>query len=97
MLRAEEAEPSNIGWRLSSGWSVLSRGDECGLHLLEFVVAELGDEIDAAPHLEGADRLVVLMLDPGLGPDQFVERRVPVQGGGPKIRADALPGRQHIC
>ena len=38
------------------------------------VVGELRDEVDAAAHLEVADRLVVLVLDPDLGADQLVER-----------------------
>jgi hypothetical protein len=33
------------------------------------ILGELGDEVDPAPDLEGADRLVVLVLDPGRGAD----------------------------
>ena len=45
-------------------------------------LGELRDEVDAAADLEGADRLVVLVLDPDLGADELVERGVLVSAVG---------------
>jgi hypothetical protein len=62
--RARDAEErARVGDRLAV---VARRGrDQAAPPLL---LAELRDEVDAAANLEGADRLVVLVLDPDLGP-----------------------------
>jgi hypothetical protein len=59
-LHAEEA--GGIGDRLSV---VSGRGGDDAA--FAFFLVELGDQVDPAPDLEGADRLVVLVLDEHLG------------------------------
>ena len=68
--RCDAVEARGIGDRLA----VVScrRRDQPARPL---VLGELGDEVDPAAHLEGADRLVVLVLHPDLGADQLVEAR----------------------
>ena len=52
------------------------------------VLAELGDEVDAAANLERPDRLVVLVLHPDLGAEQLVEARIRIERSRPEMRAD---------
>ena len=55
-------------------------GGRAGNAAAEHAVQDLGREarhiVDAATDLEGADRLIVLMLDPQLGSDQRIEGRI---------------------
>jgi hypothetical protein len=44
-------------------------------------VREPRQQVDPAADLESTDWLVVLVLDPGLCPDQLIERRIAVQRG----------------
>jgi hypothetical protein len=69
------------------------RGDHAAFALLG---AQLRDEVDATAHLERADRLVVLVLDVDLGPEQVVERRVAVQRGGAEVRRDAAARLENV-
>src|SRR5687768_5273889 len=57
----------------------------------------MGDQVDAAAHFEGADRLVVLMLDVYLRADQFVQRGVAVQRRARQVRPDAPLGGHDIA
>ena len=71
--RAHAEEPRGEGDRLAV---VAGRGgDHAARPLLR---GELRDEVDAAAHLEGADGLVVLVLDPDLRADQLA--RAPRSG-----------------
>ena len=68
-------------------------GDEPALALVR---GELRDEVDPAAHLEVADRLVVLVLDPDLGADELVERRVAVERGLAEVGRDPLPRGEDV-
>src|SRR5581483_8068679 len=89
--RLDAEEPRREGDRLP----VVSRrgGDQASPAIL---LAELRDEVDAAAHLEGADRLVVLVLHPDLGADERVERGVAVERGRNQVRSDAPSGGEHV-
>jgi hypothetical protein len=68
-------------------------GDDAAPALIR---GELRDQVDAAPHLEGADRLVVLVLDEHLRVEQFAQGGVAVKRRGPQVRRDSTPCLQHI-
>src|SRR6266511_1716678 len=57
---------------------------------------ERGDEVDPPAHLERADRLVVLVLDPHLRAGRGIQRPVPVQRGAGQVRRDAPARLQHV-
>jgi hypothetical protein len=57
---------------------------------------ELRDEVDAAAHLERADRLVVLVLDRDLRADELAEPGVPVERRRPQVGRDPLAGRADV-
>ncbi len=59
-------------------------------------LGELRDEVDPAANLERPDRLMVLVLDPHLGPNELVECGVAVERGRRKIRGDPLPCRKDV-
>ncbi len=59
-------------------------------------LGELRDEVDPAANLERPDRLMVLVLDPHLGPNELVECRVAVERGRRKMRGDPLPCRKDV-
>ena len=88
-LEAEEAR--RVGDRLA----VVARrgGDQAAAPLL---LAQLRDEVDAAANLEGADRLVVLVLDPDLGADELAQRGVAVERRRAQMRRDATPRLEHV-
>ena len=69
--RAHAEQPRRVGDRLA----VVAVDAEM-TPALALVGRELGDEVDAAAHLERADRLVVLVLDEHVRAEQLVERRV---------------------
>ena len=67
-----------------------------------FVLAQLRDEVDAAPDLEGADRQVVFVLDEDLGADELGQRavrverrRLQVRRNSPACRFDVRERRDH--
>ncbi len=87
---AEEAR--GVGDRLPV---VASRGGDQSAPPL--VLPELRDEVDAAADLEGAHRLMVLVLHPDLGPEQLVESGIGIERRRPQMRGDAAaspPGRR---
>ena len=51
-----------------------------------------GHEVEPAPHLERAGRVVVLVLDPRLGAGRPLEQRPAAGGGGSHVRTNAGPG-----
>ena len=53
-------------------------------------------EVDAAPDLEGADRLVVLVLDPDVGADELAQPGVRIRGRAREVRRDAAPGLEDV-
>ena len=89
--RRDAEEAGGVGDRLAV---VPGRGgDQSALTL---VGSQLRDEVDAAAHLEGADRLVVLVLHPDLRPDERLERRIAVERRRPQIGRDALARGAHV-
>ena len=60
------------------------------------VLAEPADQVDAAPHLERPGRVVILVLDVHLRPDQAVERRVTPEWGRLEVWADLARGVQDV-
>src|SRR5260370_31001245 len=60
------------------------------------VVGKLRHEVDPAADFEGADRLVVLVFNPGFRPDQRIECWIAVQRGRLQVRADPLARREHV-
>ena len=65
--RPHAEEAGGVGDRLAV---VAGRGGDHAA--LPLVCAELRDQVDPAAHLEGADRLVVLVLDEDVGAEQLV-------------------------
>ncbi len=89
--RPDAEEPSGEGDRLPV---VSGRG--CDDSALPLAVRELGDEIDAAPDLEGADRLVVLVLQEDVGSEQLVETCVAIERSRSKVRCDATARHEDV-
>src|SRR5207244_12041419 len=87
--RADAEKASRIGDRLSV---VAGRGGDDAAPTL--VVRELRHQVDATPDLEGADRLVVFVLDPGRRADELVEGRVAVESRGFQVGRDPLASSQ---
>jgi len=58
---------------------------------------ERGDEVDPTAHLERADRLVVLVLDPHLRAGRGIQRPVPVQRGAGQVRGRCGAMRRRAC
>ena len=57
---------------------------------------EPGQQVDPAADLEGAGRLVVLMLDPHLGAGGPLEQRVPQQRRRRQVRPDGRRGGEDV-
>jgi hypothetical protein len=93
--RADRGRDAEQARRVGDGLPVVSRrrGEDAVLPLLG---RELRDEVDAAPDLEGADRLVVLVLDEHRRPDQVVERGVPVERRRAQVRCDPPACVEHV-
>ena len=89
--RTDPEEPGRIGDRLPV---VAGRGGDDAAASL--VVRELRHQVDATPDLEGADRLVVFVLDPGLRADQLVEGRISVERRGFQVGRDPLARSQDV-
>ena len=88
---ADAKELGSIGDRLAV---IAGRG---GHHAAAaFLGREMRHEVDAAAHLEGADGLIVFVLDIDLGRQQPVEQRVVVQGGDRQVGADGALRVQHV-
>ncbi len=73
---AEEARGVGDGLAVVPGGD----GDQAAVALL---LCEVGDEVDAAPHLEGSGRQVVLVLDARVRAHELRQAGVGVQRGGP--------------
>ena len=58
--------------------------------------AELADQVHAAAYLEGAYRLMVLVLDPYRCAAQHFERGVVIERCRAQVRRDALARREHV-
>ena len=90
--RGRDAEqPGRVGDRLPvvAGGG----GQHAGLSLRRL---QRRDQIDPAPHLEGAGGEVILMLDVHLGADQVVEQRVVAKRRAREVGSDAPASPQHI-
>src|SRR5439155_10730846 len=89
--RSNSEESSCIGDRLS----MVSGGgsDDTAASL---VVGQLRHQIDPTADLEGADRLMVLVFDPGLRANQLVERRISIESRGFQVWSDPLARRQDV-
>ena len=63
---------------------------------MPLIRAQLADQVHTAADFERAHRLMVLVLDPHLGPSHDIQRRVTVQRSRPQIGRDALTRREDV-
>jgi len=58
--------------------------------------AQLADQVHAAADFEGANRLMILVLDPHLGPGHGIQRRIAIQRSHRQVGRDALTRREDL-
>jgi hypothetical protein len=88
-FRAEDA--GGIG----DGLAVITGGS--GSHTPAFfLLRKLGEQVNAAPHLEGAQSLMVLVLYIDLSAQKLVEGEVVMERGPDHVREDAPLGLDDI-
>ncbi len=81
--------------RVGDGLAVVAGGG--GNHAAgAFFRRKMGHEVDAAAHFEGADGLVVLVLDMDFGAHEVIEARVVVERRGVQIAADDGVRREDV-
>ena len=89
--RVHAEQPGRVGDRLPM---VPGRGAE---HTrLALGPAELRDQVHSAADLERADRLMVLVLDEDLRPEQLVEQWVREERGRSQVGRDPAAGLEHV-
>ena len=82
--------------RIRDRLAVIARGS-ADQSAAAFGRSHLRNQVDAAAHFEGTDRLVVLVLYVNLRADQVVQRGIVEERRRTQIRGDALTCSEHIA